>query len=209
MLTRLCDFEDSRGIAPYGYPIRSTHMSRRHLLWVRHALPVPDPTTPGRDWPLTPEGRDQASRLAQALTGLQPPVSVVTSDERKAVETADAVCEALALGPPVVSADLREVERPWTDGDYRAAAREYLRSGAAPGWEPRGEVLRRVSDALAEHWKPEGTTLAVGHGLAMSVWAADAVDGFDVVEFWEALTFPDAWLLEEDGATFRRVAGPA
>ena len=184
-------------------------MSRRHLLWVRHALPASDPSTPAREWPLAPEGRDEASRLARTLTGLRPPVSLVTSDERKAVETADAVCEALAVGPPVVYADLREVERPWTDGDYRAAAREYLRSGVAPGWEPRHEVLDRVSAALAEHWRPEGTTIAVGHALAVSVWAADAVDGLDAVEFWEGLAFPDAWLFAEDGATFRRVAEPA
>lgn len=182
---------------------------KRHLLWIRHALPAPDFATPARDWPLTPEGRDEATRLARTLDELPPPVSVVTSDERKAVETAEAVCEALGFGPLVVSVDLREVQRPWTDGDYRAAAREYLRSGAAPGWEPRHEVLDRVSSALVEHWRREGTTIAVGHGLAISVWAADAVDGLDAVEFWEGLAFPDAWLFEEDGATFRRVAGPA
>ncbi len=180
----------------------------RHLLWVRHALPAPDPSTPARDWPLTPEGRDEATRLARSLNELRPPVSVVTSDERKAVETAEAVCAALGLGRAEVSAGLREVERPWTDGDYRAAARQYLRSGAAPGWEPRHEVLDRVSAALVEHCQPDGTTIAVGHGLAMSLWAADAIGGLDAVEFWEGLTFPDAWLFAEDSATFRRVAQP-
>ena len=183
-------------------------MSARQLLWVRHALPIPDPATPARDWPLAPEGREEAARLARSLTALAP-VSVVTSDERKAIETADALGEALGLAPAEVCADLCEVQRPWTDGDYRAAAREYLRSGSAPGWESRDEVLRRVSSALAEHWGPEGTTIAVGHGLAMSVWAADAVEGLDAVGFWENLTFPDAWLFAEEGATFRRVAEPA
>lgn len=181
----------------------------RHLLWIRHARPATDPATPARDWLLTPEGRDEATRLARTLSDLRPPVSVVTSDERKAVETAEAVCAALGLGRAEVSADLREVERPWTDGDYRAAAREYLRSGAAPGWESRHEVLDRVSAALVEHWRPEGTTIAVGHGLAVSVWAADAVDGLDAVEFWQGLAFPDAWLFAEESATPRRVVGPA
>ena len=184
-------------------------MSRRHLLWVRHARPAPDPATPAREWPLTTEGRKAAARLARTLGPLAGPLAVVTSDERKATETADALCEALGLGPAKVNAGLREVQRPWTDGDYRAAAREYLRSGSAPGWEPRDEVLRRVSSALAEHWGPEGTTIAVGHGLAMSVWAADAIEGLDAVEFWDSLAFPDAWLFEEDGPAFRRVAEPA
>ncbi len=181
----------------------------RQLLWIRHALPAPDPATPAREWPLTPEGRGAAARLARALGSLAGPVVVVTSDERKAVETAEVVCDALGLAPAEVCAGLGEVRRPWTDGDYHAAARGYLRSGSVPGWEPRDEVLRRVSGALAEHWRPEGTTIAVGHGLAMSIWAADAIDRLDAVEFWESLAFPDARLFTEDGATFRRIAGPA
>ena len=180
-------------------------MSHRHLLWVRHALPAADPGTPASEWPLTPDGRDEAVRLARSLPDLSPPLSVVTSDERKAVETAEAVCDVLGLDPAEVCADLREVERPWTDGDYGAAARDYLRSGSAPGWEPRDEVLRRVSSALAERWRPQGTTIVVGHGLAMSVWAADAIDRLDAVEFWDSLAFPDAWLYTE-GGTIRRVA---
>lgn len=180
-------------------------MNRRHLLWVRHALPAADPATPARDWPLTPEGRDAAAALARSIQGLPGPRALVTSDERKAVETAEAMCDALDLAPAEVCADLREVQRPWTEGDYRAAAREYLRSGSAPGWEPREEVLGRVTTALVDHWWPEGTTIAVGHGLAMSIWAAEAIDGRDAIEFWEGLAFPDAWLYREDG-TLRRVA---
>lgn len=180
-------------------------MSTRRLIWIRHALPTPDPATPARDWPLAPEGREEAARLARLLTA-PAPVSVVTSDERKAVETSEAICDALGLDPAEVCAEFREVERPWTEGDYRAAAREYLRSGSAPGWEPPDEVRGRVTTALLEHWRPEGTTLAVGHGLAMSIWAADAIVGLDAVEFWENLTFPDAWLFAEDG-TLHRVGG--
>lgn len=184
-------------------------MSQRHLLWIRHATVRPDPTTPARAWPLTPEGREEAGRLASALPELPPPIYVVTSDERKAVETAEAVCAALCLDPAQPCDGLREVERPWTDGDYRSVAREYLRVGTSPGWEARDDVLRRLSTALARYWRPEGTTIAVGHGLAMSVWAADAVESLDAVQFWENLTFPDAWLFEEDGAAFRRIAEPA
>ena len=190
-------------------PYDGNAMSQRQLFWIRHAAVRPDPATPARSWPLTPEAREEALRLARALPELLPPVSVVTSDERKAVETAEAVCEALGLGPAQVCDGLREVDRPWTDGDYRAVAREYLRTGASPGWEARDEVLSRISAALARHWRPEGTTIAVGHGVAMSVWAANAVQGVDAVQFWENLTFPDAWLFAEDGATPQRIAEPA
>ena len=131
---------------------------------------------------------------------------MVASDERKASETAEQVTGALGLGPAEVCPGLREVQRPWTDGDYREHAREYLRSGSAPAWEPRDDVLRRLSTALLEHWRPTGTTVAVGHGLAMSLWAAATLDAVDAVEFWDGLTFPDAWLFTEDGDAFRRIA---
>ena len=181
-------------------------MTKRHLVWIRHARVRPDRAAPARDWPLTSEGREAAARLGRSLRGLLPPVSVVTSDERKAVETADQVTAALGLGPAEICAGLREVERPWTDGDYRAVARAYLRTGAAPGWEPRDDVLERISAALAEHWRPQGTTIAVGHGLAMSVWVANAVPGLEAVQFWDGLTFPDAWRFDADGGgTLRRI----
>ena len=178
----------------------------RQLVWIRHAMANPDPATPAHAWPLTPEGKEAAARLARSLPELTPPVTLVTSTERKAIETAEQVSKALNLGSPRVSADLREVERPWTEGDYRAAARAYLRSGGAPGWEPRPDVLGRVSRAVAKARSPEGTAVVVGHGLAMSVWAADVLDGIDAVEFWGNLNFPDARLFEE-GGTFRRIAG--
>ena len=168
-------------------------------------MATPDPSTPAHAWPLTSEGREATVRLARSLAGLPPPISVVTSNERKAVETAEALCAALGLGPARVAADLREVQRPWTDDDYRAAGRAYLRS--APGWEPRADVQQRVSGALTDHRGAEGTTIAVGHGLAISIWAADAIDGIDSAEFWDGLTFPDAWLYEDGARALRRLAG--
>ena len=181
-------------------------MQHRHLLWVRHALPHPDPTTPTETWPLTDAGRKAAANLARSLADIPQPVAVISSDERKAIETAEQFTETFSLSPARAVADLREVQRPWIDGDYRAAAREYLRFGSAPGWEPRAAVLQRMSRALAKHWTEEGTTIVVGHGLAMSIWAADAVAGLDAVAFWDSLTFPDAWLFTENGGAFRRLA---
>ena len=182
-------------------------MNGRDLVWVRHGPATPDPATPADAWPLTPEGREATARLASSLAGLAPPLSVVTSSERKAVETAATLCTALGLGPARVAHELREVQRPWTAGDYHAAARTYLRSGSTPGWEPGADVLRRLSRGLAEHRSPEGTTIAVGHGLAISIWAADITEGLDSVEFWDNLTFPDAWLFTEDRRMSRRIAG--
>ena len=180
-------------------------MTRRHLLWIRHASPDPDPGTPAHAWPLSPEGTEAAAGLARSLPALPPPLSVVASSERKAIETAAQLTDALELDPAAISAGLAEVQRPWIEGDYRAAARAYLRSGSAPGWESHADACKRVSRALAQHWRPEGTTLVIGHGLAMSIWAADATNDLDIVEFWEGLTFPDAWLFDERDQSFRRL----
>ena len=178
-------------------------MNHRHLVWVRHAGVDPDPTAPADEWPLTPQGREDAARLARSLADLQP-LGIVASDERKAIETAEVLASTLDLALEI-SADLREVRRPWTDGDYRGVARAYLQSGTAPGWESRSEVRLRLSSAIARLWRPEGTTIVVGHGLAMSVWAADAIDRLDAVTFWDGLTFPDAWLFTAGGTTLRRI----
>ena len=180
-------------------------MDHRHLAWVRHARVDPDPTTPADEWPLTSQGREDAARLARSLADLQTPLGIVTSDERKAIETAEEIASTLGLAPPEVSPGLREVQRPWTDGDYRAVVRAYLRSGTAPGWESCSEARQRLSSAIAELWRPEGTTIVVGHGLAMSIWAADAIDRLDAVAFWDGLTFPDAWLFTDGGTSLRRI----
>ena len=110
---------------------------------------------------------------------------MVSSDERKAIETAGQVTGALGLGPAEVCPCLREVQRPWTDGDYREGARERT-CGLVP--HPPGNLETTSCGAwgaFVEHRRTTGATIAVGHGLAMSLWATatlDAVDAVDAVE---------------------------
>ena len=44
-------------------------MSHRHLVWVRHAMAEPERAIPADAWPLTPEAREAAARLARSLAG--------------------------------------------------------------------------------------------------------------------------------------------
>jgi broad specificity phosphatase PhoE len=66
------------------------------LLLIRHALPLRSQPGEGSDPPLSAEGVEQAQRLPEALA--RHPVSrLVSSPQRRAIQTAQPVAEALGL----------------------------------------------------------------------------------------------------------------
>ncbi len=120
------------------------------------------------DPPLSPLGRAQAIAAADEC----PPVdAVVSSDLRRANETAELIALERGFGPVVTDARLRERDC----GDWTGLTRDEIEA-AYPGWldagrlPPRFEewqsVATRVAAALAdlhdEH--PGGTLLVVAHG---------------------------------------------
>ena len=172
-------------------------MSRDVL--VRHALPVADPSVDSFAWGLAPGAHQHCVRLADAI-GSRAAV-VYSSEERKAMDTASAIARRWAAG---VRTDERlgEVRRPYTDGDYRAVAADYLRNGNDE-WEPREAVIARFSSAIDAARVTGDECVVVSHGLAMSLYVASVVE-IDVVAFWTSLTFPDAWLLDASSVVLRR-----
>lgn len=50
----------------------------------------------------------------------------------------------------VVDARVQELSRPWTDGDHKSFARDWLRGEPVEGREPREAVLERMSEAVDE-----------------------------------------------------------
>jgi broad specificity phosphatase PhoE len=93
----------------------------------------------------------------------------------------------------------------WID-DYRAAASEYLATGASPAWEPREAVARRFDAAIAGATAntPTGDLVIATHGLALSLWLASRT-AIDIVPFWDRLTFPDAWRLDLESGQLTHV----
>ena len=166
------------------------------LILVRHAMPEVTPGLASTLWPLSAAAREDCVLLAHALPPVLAPL-IYTSPERKALETAAVV--ALRRGLEVVTdPGLREVDRPATwDDDYREAAARYLADGGRDGWEPAAAVRVRVAAAVerARARHPQGDLVVVGHGLALSLFLAGAA-AVDLVAFWRALTFPDAWRLD-------------
>lgn len=164
-------------------------MSRR-VFFIRHALPVVDKTVSSRLWPLSEEGRAAAQDLAERLQ-LPENAYVVSSDELKAKETAEAFSDRV-----VVDDRVQEVSRPWTDGDYKSIARDWLNGEQVEGWEPRQAVLERMGEAVDEALeKAEGPVIVTTHGMAMSTYITSVVQ-VDPVFFWSELGFPDARVLD-------------
>lgn len=155
------------------------------LVFVRHAMPLVGSDLPSREWPLSEVGRSDAKALARQLD-FPSGTPVVSSDELKAKQTAEAFATDVVIDPR-----LREVGRPWVEGDYEATARRWLEGEDLEGWEPRSDVVKRMIEAVNEaDTRFERGVCLVSHGLAISVVVADLA-GVDRVELWSQLRFPD------------------
>lgn len=123
---------------------------------------------------------------------------VVASPEEKARATASAVAEV--LGVRVVTDErLREVRRPWTEGNFADAVARYLEGDLIEGSEPVEQVLSRLGDSLVSH-SGNGPIGVVAHGTAIAcLLGADA--SVDRVHFWADQTMPDAWTLSGKSLT--------
>ncbi|HDL49315.1 MAG TPA: hypothetical protein ENH33_05070 [Actinobacteria bacterium] len=175
------------------------------LLLIRHAVPTVESGVPAAEWSLSPEGREAARVLAERIDAGSCR-NIATSDEVKAVETAEAVA-AKAGGVIVVDSRLREASRPWTRDGYEVAARRWLVGDGPDGWEPRRLVVERMSEAIGDSLVLGGSTsVVVSHGLAIAAFVA-AVAGVDPVRFWSDLRFPDAWWVDSEGTHLARFAG--
>jgi broad specificity phosphatase PhoE len=176
------------------------------VILIRHAMPEVQPGVSSTLWRLGESALEDCVLLAHAL----PPAlgsKVYASNQPKVTQTAGVI--ALRRGLDVVEdSRLREVEQDhtWIE-DYRAAAMEYLEHGPhgeSAGWEPHDRVVERFDAGIAEavHANTEiaGGVLVVNHGLAMSLWLASRVP-LDIVPWWKALTFPDAWRVDLDAGT--------
>src|SRR5690349_24365561 len=100
------------------------------LLVIRHALPLRSAPGKGSDPDLSPEGVEQAGRLPEALKRF-PITRLVSSPQRRALQTAQPVADALGLG---------------VDVDERIAEYDYGLSHYTPIEEASKEDLQRLID---------------------------------------------------------------
>lgn len=137
------------------------------------------------DAALTELGRDQAARLAAAVSRWEPS-AVVSSPLRRAHETAAAIADAVGMHLEI---DERLVELHYGDWDGRSFAElpdgAFARWRADPGFAPPGgeslgAVRERVVPCLEELLAHPGVVVAVSHVTpikAAVTWALDVGDG--------------------------------
>lgn len=162
------------------------------LVLVRHAEPLVEDGVPPAAWSLTDAGRAAARRLGERLVALGLRV-VVSSTERKAMETATAMADALDVTFHT-GHDLHEHERPWFDD--RDAFEAFLRDFFADPAR-HAPVERRFTaavDAITRAHRGERIAV-VAHGTVLSLHLA-ARYGMDGWKTWHALEMPSYAVVE-------------
>ena len=142
------------------------------VLLIRHALPLRSEPGEGSDPDLSEEGIEQAKRLPDALARF-PITRLVSSPQRRAVQTAQPVADALGLG---IDIDDRLAEYDRDLAHYipiEQIAAEYpaelarLASGHLPSTVDEDAFLARINDGIrdvASTGDHEATVAVFSHG---------------------------------------------
>ncbi len=173
------------------------------LILIKHAPPQIEPGVSSHEWKLSPAGRERAAALAERLRPHAPAV-VFTSDEPKAIETAEIVATALGV-PHEVAADLEEHDR---SNVPQMPTREFISSMAlffkkpselVLGRETAEQAQRRVTVAidriLSENSKRD--VAVVTHGTVLALYLAPIMEG-DPFDLWRRLGLPSYVALDAE-----------
>lgn len=181
----------------------------RRLYLVRHAEPDINPSLPAAEWPLTARGVASSRRLASALSEFGPTV-IVSSPERKAVETANLIAESLEIavevddrvsehgaGPDAFINDYAQfrsmVQRHFVDADQIVFRHESsLEAGS------------RFATCVGDTCVPEAVPVLVSHGRIMASWLAE-LSGTPAWDIWTSFRLPDLIEVDLDTQTFHTV----
>jgi broad specificity phosphatase PhoE len=171
------------------------------FILVRHATPLRDGSLPPAEWHLDPQDLGAIAELASVLRSLGL-VELVTSSERKAVQTGEELARLVGL-PMVSDSRLNEVHRPFLedDGDFTDHVKSYLNGGVVAGWERQDIVIERMR-SVVEDASSRGFVGLVTHGTAMSLFL-EHLRLVQAWQFWGGLANPDGWLIE--GPELRRL----
>ena len=166
-----------------------------NLILIRHSISRQDARVSAHHWSLTEEGRARCAALAQRIQPYQPAV-ILSSEEPKAVQTAQAVAEILKLPTELETGlheQLRETEPYRTQAEFEARIRKLLEnlSQLVFGEETGDAACQRFQVAidviLSRH--PNQNVAAVTHGTVMTLFLA-RVAQVDSFAFWQNLGMP-------------------
>lgn len=181
----------------------------RSVVLIRHGRPVIDRDIAATDWLLDDRALHDVMRVARALKAI-PNGRLFTSDEPKAKATADVIAGVLDAEATVDSgfAEQGLGTVPFLDDEelFRIAVQRQFQF-------PDKLVLgRETSNAATDRWLAtlekyahlRGVPMVVTHGRVMTGVIRRLAD-VEPVPFWQALTLPDAWLLDPATKTLKRL----
>jgi broad specificity phosphatase PhoE len=196
----------SRRLCPrdVGSRLRAESTLVQPITFVRHAESLKTAHVSETEWQLTDKGRNDAQILGELLRRSIVPTLVWTSPERRARNTV-----ALAFPSEVagIRVELSEVRKPWyaSTDDHAAALASFLRRDAVTGWERHENVIARIK-RLTQSFRASDRPLIVGHGVFLTTWLDHDIGLDDPVSFWSNLRLPDAWELDLQEKSFRRIS---
>jgi broad specificity phosphatase PhoE len=165
------------------------------LILIRHSQSQPERDRPASQWPLTEEGRRRCIALAKRLAAYAPDV-IVTSRERKAIETGALVAARLAL-PTLIAHGLHEHEREqvgWLSNPAfeRAVSAFFAQPnelvfGEETATQAGARFDAAVRDVVAAY--PAQTIALVSHGTVITLFLAQHA-GVAALPFWKRLGMP-------------------
>ena len=139
-----------------------------NLHYVSHPEVVIDPDVPVPEWHLSPEGRRRAGLLAGA-TWVSRLERIITSEERKAIETGEILAAAARLEIEI-RPETNEIDRSSTGylphEEHDAQADRLFASpwDSARGWERAVDAQHRMVESLADVLHGDADVAVVGHG---------------------------------------------
>lgn len=167
----------------------------KYLVLVRHAQPEIVEAAPAREWRLSPQGRVHADYLAEELSRFQPE-AIVSSDEPKAVETAEIIARRYQLDLQIVEA-LREHDRsnvPYLPYEaFQRSIRDFFQNasqlvfGRETADQAYTRFYRGIHSMLKDH--PDKTIVAVAHGTVITLFVS-RLTGHSDFDLWRMLGLP-------------------
>jgi broad specificity phosphatase PhoE len=135
--------------------------------FLTHAEVVVDPSAPIESWPLSPAGRVRAASAA-ALAWGPGPRRIVSSTERKAMDTAEVLGAAVGV-TPTTDAELGEIDRSATGflppDEFEGVVDRFFAepSTSVRGWERAVDAQERIVRAV-RRCTADGDVTIVSHG---------------------------------------------
>lgn len=158
-------------------------------------MPATDPDLEPSQWPLSAEGRAATIELSRrAPEGAR----LLSSDERKAIETAQLV----GGRDPECDCRFGEISRPGEPFDEVSRERRaaWIRGepdGRHAGWESSREAARRFASGIGDYSDAE--LLIATHGMVMVAWLIEVGQlkvGGAAERYWSGLAFPELVTVE-------------